>query len=176
MVFLLPLVALFTVRYVRRDLTGWGLSWRLGLTLGFQLTISTEFALMALVGLVGGLLLAYAFEAQFRRRLRSSVGPIVVGGVLSLVFAAPFTYYLLFHFESATVDPHIKEWGTDLAAALFPNPLVGVGGDQSWLTSQVSSRSVYLGLPTLIIIVLYGIRSWRSPAGRLLSARSSART
>src|SRR5262249_45463452 len=41
-VLLLPLVALVLVRYVRRELTRWGLAWRLGLALGWQLWISTE--------------------------------------------------------------------------------------------------------------------------------------
>jgi hypothetical protein len=167
-VFCLPLVALFVVRYVRRDLDGWGLAWRLALALGFQLTISSEFAVMAVLSVAVGLLLAYAFEAPYRGRLRSSVGPLVGGGVLSLLVAAPFTYYLLFHVESATVVPDIKVWGTDALAAIFPNPLIQIGGDQTSLTTHVSSRSAYLGLPTLIIIGLYAWRSWRTQTGRFL--------
>jgi hypothetical protein len=169
-VFLLPLVALFTVRYVRRDLDGWGLAWRLGLTLGFQLTISTEFALMAVLALGVGLLLAYAFEGPFRERIRSSVVPIVGGGLLSLVVAAPLTYYLFFHFERTTNVTDIKIWGSDALAAIVPNQLIQIGGDQLSLISHVSSRSAYLGLPTVIIVVLYAIRSWRTGTGRFMLA------
>ncbi len=57
-VFLIPLVALFVVRFVRSELSARGLAWRLGVLLACQLWISTEVAFTLTVVLALGLLLA----------------------------------------------------------------------------------------------------------------------
>ncbi len=174
-VFLFPLIALVTVRYVRGELSGRGLAWRLGALIAFQITISTEFAVMATIGLAAGLVLAYAFERGFRLRLRSALAPIAAAYGLALVFAAPFTYYLLVDFESGAVDTHIRIWGTDALAAFVPSSVIGVGGNAvPALAAHVSSRSAYLGLPTVVIIGLFAIGAWRTPAGRFLLAAFGA--
>jgi hypothetical protein len=174
-VFLFPLIALVVLRYVRGELAGRGLAWRLGVLIAFQLTISTEFAAMATIGLVVALLLAYVFEAPYRTRLRLALGPLAAGYGLALLFMAPFTYYLLFDFESGDVDLKIKTWGTDLLAAFVPNADIGIGGaDLGTQPEHEASRSAYLGLPTAIIIALYAARAWRTRAGRFLLSTFAA--
>src|SRR5262249_57067368 len=94
-VFLLPLVALVLVRYVRRELTGWGLAWRLGLALGWQLWISTELYSTLAIALAGSLGVAYLCWREHRPRLRSALGPLAAGYGLSLPLAGPLLYSTL---------------------------------------------------------------------------------
>ena len=170
-VFLFPLFALVVLRHLRGELGARGLAWRLGLLLAFQLTLSTEFALLVTIALVVSLALAYWVVPEQRASLRSGLLPIAGGYGLSVLFAAPFVYYLLFHFESGAVVTDIKLWGTDALAAASPLPSDAISGtDPLGLSTHLSSKSAYLGLPTIIILALYVIRSWRSSGTRFLAA------
>lgn len=176
-VFLLPLIALVVLRYLRSELTARGLAWRLGVLLAFQLTISTEFTVMVTLALVVCLPLAYWLAPELRGRVGAAIGPIVAAYALAAVFAAPFVYYLLFHFDSNPVVTNIKVWGTDLLAAFVPSFVIGIGGqDLGSLQDHVRSHSGYLGLPMVAIIVLYALRSRRSSGGRFLTTAFAAAT
>lgn len=170
-VFLFPLIALVLLRHLRGELGGRGLSWRLGLLLAFQVTLSTEFAMLATIALAISLLLAYWLVRDERARISTSLVPIAAGYALAALFAAPFVYYLVFHFESGTVVTDINDWGTDALAAISPESTVAVSGsDPFGINDHISSRSGYLGLPTLAILGLYAYRSWRRPGTRFLFA------
>ena len=174
-VFLFPLVALVVLRYVRGDLSGRGLAWRLGLLLAFQLTISTEFALVLTLALAVALALAFALLPDRRVPIRSALLPILAGYGISVVVVAPFVYYLLFDFHSGVVVDDIELWGTDVLAPLVPSYVHELGGSQLVsLQRHVSSRSAYLGLPTLVIVAAYALRWRRSPGVRFLVAAFAA--
>ena len=83
-VFLLPLVALVTVRFIEGALDGRGLALRLGVLLALQLTFSTEILFTASLALAVALALAFVFtphrpaahqgdRATARRRLRAGL-------------------------------------------------------------------------------------------------------
>lgn len=170
-VFLFPLIALVVLRYLRGPLSGRGLAWRLGAVLAFQLTISTEFTAMVTFALAVSLVLAFWLVREQRDRLRSAVVPIVVGYGLAALFAAPFVYYLLFHFESGSVDGGLGLLGTDALAAFVPNGMLGIGGQHlPAFAARVSSRSAYLGLPTVVILIAYAVRARRTAGGRFVIA------
>jgi hypothetical protein len=174
-VFLFPLFALVVLRHLRGELSARGLAWRLGLLLAVQLTLSTEFTLLVTIVLAVALALAYWLVRDQRTALRSSLPPIAAAYALSVLFAAPFAYYLLFHFESGTVVDDIDVWGTDVLAAVSPGPAAAISGtDPLGLSTHVSSRSAYLGLPTLVILGLYVARSWRAAGTRFLAAAFAA--
>jgi hypothetical protein len=171
-VFLLPLIALVVVRYVEGELTGSGLSWRLGLLLALQLSISTEFALSATVVLALGLALAFWLVRDARPRLRSSLRPIVAGYVLGAVFAAPLVVFALLGFVSSSFVP-VRESGSDLLNFVVPPRLVGIGGSSfNSVTSRYPDGGVgaYLGLPTLLIAAAFAFRGRRAPGARFLVA------
>jgi hypothetical protein len=173
--FLFPLFALVVLRYLRGELGPRGLAWRFGLLLAVQLTLSTEFALLVTIALVVSLGLAYWLVPEQRAPLRSALLPIAGGFGLSVLFAAPFVYYLVFHFESGAVVSDIKLWGTDVLAAVSPGREHALSGtDPLGLSTHVSSRSAYLGLPTIIILALYVGRSWRSSGTRFLTVAFAA--
>src|SRR5262249_35648844 len=99
-VLLLPLVALVLVRHVRGKLTGTGLTWRLGLLLGWQLWLSTELYTTLAIALAASLGVAYLCWREHRPRLRAALGPVAAAYGLSLAVAAPLVYYALSGFRS----------------------------------------------------------------------------
>ncbi len=176
-VFLLPLVALVLVRYAKSELTARGLAWRLGVLLALQLWISTEVALTLTVVLVVGLLLAGLLVRDARPRVRSSLLPIVGGYALGAVFAAPFVLYLLLGFVSTKFTGDLRVYGgTDLVDFVLPNRVIGLGGASfpSQIAHMPSGESAYLGLPTLVIIVVFAVRAWRLAWARFLLAAFAA--
>jgi len=170
-VFLFPLIALFVLRYLRGELDARGVVLRLAPALALQLLISTEFAAELVFAIVICLLLAFAFVADVRRRIRSFVLPLLAAYALSALIVAPFTYYLLFHFASATTVTDIELWGTDLLGFVVPAFVNGLGGTDlvpTHLLARVPSHSAYLGLPTMLVILVYAVQRWRSPGARFL--------
>jgi hypothetical protein len=159
-VFLLPLVALVVVRYVREDLERSGLVWRLGLLLAAQLWLSTEFALTVTLVLALALMLGFALLPGQRARIVSALPSIVVAYVVGALVAAPLVYYALTGFVThGFID--VRHTGSDVLNFVVPTRVIAVGG--SWLTSlqahfEPSGASAYLGLPTLAIAALF---AWR---------------
>jgi hypothetical protein len=172
-VFLFPLVALFILRYLRAEIDGRGLVWRLGLALALQLTFSTEFAAALTVAIVISLVLGFALVPEVRPRIRAALAPIAASYAVGALLVAPFTYYLLFHFEGTTVVSDINAWGTDLFGFVVPAFVNGIGGTDlipTGLQARVPSHSAYLGVPAVAVIIVYAIRNRRSPGARFLVA------
>ena len=171
-VFLVPLVGLAMVRYVRREIGAWGLVWRLGAIVGYQITISTEIALTLTIMLGLALLLAGSFFAAERGRIVSSLPPIVGGYALGAVLAAPFLYFLLTGMISHRIaDP--PAYSGDLLNIVLPTQVTAWGGPtlksvSAHFPGNDNERGSYLGIPVLIMVVWYAIRAWRRPGTRFL--------
>ena len=172
-VFLLPLIALVVVRYVEGELTGSGVAWRLALLLAAQLWISTEFAFTATLMLVLALALAFWLLPEARGPLRASLRSLAAAYAIGAVLAAPFLYYALRGFHSGRIINLQGSGGADLLNLLVPTQTTAIGG--SSLTSVSShfasaTASVYLGLPTLLIVALLALRARHSNTARFLLA------
>jgi hypothetical protein len=172
-IFLLPLVALAVVRYVRAQLDGRGLAWRLGVLLAAQLWLSTEFALTLTLVLALGLLLGFWLLRDARPRIVSSLLPIVAGYGLGALFAAPLVYYTLRGFLGYSFEGVNDSVGTDLLNYVIPTRVIALGGTTFWPLARhftPAGASGYLGLPTLAIVVLFALRVRRSAGARFLVA------
>src|SRR6202035_5490916 len=98
--------------------------------------------------LVISLGLAYWLIREQRSQVRSALAPIAAGYGLAALLAGPFVYYLLFDFESGTVAPDVKQWGTDALAAVVPGSWLALSGtDPLCLSSHGSSKSAHTRLP-----------------------------
>ena len=168
--FLMPLTALVLLRYLREDLDGRGLGWRLGVILALQLIISTELALTLTLAIGAGLLIGYAVAAAYRKRIVSSLLPICASYVFAALLASPFVYYLLTNFESVNIA---NGGNGDLLNIVLPTHLIALGGTAfEHITGRfhdtVIDADMYVGIPALVILVLFLWRRWRDPAGRFL--------
>ena len=130
-VFLIPLVLLVLVRYVRVELSARGLAWRLGALVAAQLWISTEVALTLTLVLAVGLPLASLLLRDARPRLRSALLPIAGGYVVAAVLAAPLVVYVLAGFVSTGLASDERALVTDPLNFVTPTGVVLRGGPPS---------------------------------------------
>jgi hypothetical protein len=173
-VFLVPLVALVVLRYLRADLDGRGLAWRLALLLAAQLSISTEVTATLTAMLLLGLVLAYALVPATRPRLPRALAPIAAGYALAGILAAPFLYYALTG-SGGGRSAFTGQFGADLLNLVVPTPVTGWGGSSltfvsSHFPGNDAERDSYLGIPVLLMIFLLAVRRFREPAVRFLLA------
>ena len=171
-VFVVPLVALVVVRYVRRDLDGRGLAWRLGLLIAVQVWLSTEYALTLTLFLALALVIAFGLVRAIRPRLREGLAPIAGGYALGGLLASPLIVYALIglvpDWSVGSVDS-----GTDLLSFALPTRIVAIGGSSLASTTShlaAGGGSAYLGLPALVVIALYAVTRRRSSWARYLVA------
>jgi hypothetical protein len=171
-VFALPLIALFTVRYLDSDLGGRALTVRLGPLFAFQLLVSTEVSFTLLLGFGLALLLAYILVPERRGRLVSILPALAASGILGALLAAPFLYYTATGFTSDSLHPDESFVG-DLLNFVVPTKIslaaVGwAGAISNTFPGNDAERGAYLGVPLLAIVALYAFARWRSPGARFL--------
>ncbi|MGH3071737.1 MAG: hypothetical protein ACRDNB_05615 [Gaiellaceae bacterium] len=171
-VFLIPLVALFIVQYVRGDLTWRQVAIRLAVALAALLWIGTEIFFTATVMLVGAGLLALALLPDLRRRLLEVVPAIVLAYAFAAVAAAPLLLAALDNFRYDSIN-RPEDWGADLVNFLVPTRLTAVGA--VWappiaerFNGNDAESTAYLGLPILAAVVWFAVTRWRQPGSRFL--------
>jgi hypothetical protein len=170
--FLLPLMALAPVRYLRGEIEGRGLAWRLGVLFGLQFWLSTELLATAALALAVGLVLAYALVPATRARLRHAWLPLVEAVGVALLVAAPLVFYALKGFQGESInDPSLFD--ANLVNFVVPTKFVWAGGSAFAHTSNdfrggIAEAGAYLGIPTLIILVWYALSVRRSRIARFL--------
>ena len=126
-VFLLPLIALASVRYLQGELAGRGFAWRLGVLFGLQFWLSTELLVTA------ALVLALALGARLlappgtRERLRAAAGRFSPQSESPWLVAAPLLVYAVTGFQSQSINPPAIFDG-DLANFLIPTHFIWAGG------------------------------------------------
>lgn len=172
-VFLLPLIALVVIRYVQYSLDGWNLVIRLGPMIALQFFFSTENAFSIALALAVGMVLAFLLVPSSRGRVASLVAPMIGSYVVGCLLASPLLYYALKDFQSGSVNAPAS-YTTDLLNLVVPTPHILLGNHFAHIAAHFagndSERDGYLGIPALLMLVLYGIRRWRVPGGRLLLA------
>ena len=127
----------------------------------------------AALTLVLGLLLAVRASRTNRARIRSSLVPIAAGYALGGLLAVPLLYYALTGHEHTTV--YATQYKDDLLNLFVPTVVAGLGGQLlESLTSRfpggTPERTAYLGLPVMLIAVLFVLRRRRMPTTRFLVA------
>jgi hypothetical protein len=171
-VFLLPLVALAIVRYVRGGLTARGLAWRLALAVAWQLWLSTELFATLTLALVVGISVAFAFFRDERARLHSLLRPLAAAYGLALVLAAPLVVYALTGFRSQSINEP-SSFSADLLNVVVPTHVLALTTSGLTRISQHfpgndAEQGAYLGLPTLAIAAWFAPCARRSAAVRFL--------
>ncbi len=177
-VFLLPLIALASVRYLQGELAGRGFAWRLGVLFGLQFWLSTELLATAALVFAVSLALAYGLLPATRRRLRAAVKPLLAAIGIAAAVAAPLLYYAVTGFQSQSINtPGIFDG--DLANFLIPTHFIWAGGSSFIGISYhfrggPSEAGAYLGIPTLVIVAWYATGLRRSRTVRFLLAALAA--
>lgn len=172
---LVPLAVLLVLLHMDGLLTPASFVPILGLALALQFSFSTEvFATMTLFGALAVLLALACMPPDIRRRLASAGGWIISAYAVAAVIVAPWLYYTFADRVPGRPinDPRVHS--SDLLNFLLPTPITWIGGDAlSALTSRFmgnrGEQSAYLGLPLLVIVLLFARSHWRMPACKLLT-------
>ncbi len=171
-VFLVPLVALLVLRHLDGATSGRRLAILLGLVLGLQLWFSTEVFATASLALVAALVLGFAVAPARRGRLREAVRPLAGAYALALLIASPLLLVTLTGFQSGSIN-RPRDYPADLLNPLVPTHIslasvVWGRSIASHFAGGESENGAYLGLPVLIVVVLFAFGRRRTAAGRFL--------
>jgi hypothetical protein len=128
-------------------------------------------ATSVLFGVIASLIAWFTGNKDFRQKLRALELPILGAFAISAVVLSPYLYYFFMPgrphypagFERTYVDPF---------TLLIPSPLNVLGSlriAERWCKGPgISEVGSYIGLPGLIILLGFGITSWKEQRGKLL--------
>jgi hypothetical protein len=172
--FLLPLVGLVVLRYLRHDLSARGLALRLGPLIALQAYISTEVAVTLTLMLALALVVAPVVAPVMRQRLLSSLPPILAGYALAGLAAAPLAYYALIASGPRSVIDG-SPFSADPLNLIVPTSVIGWGGQTfaalaARFPGGINEQDSYLGLPALLIVALLLLRRWSASISFLVVA------
>ena len=168
--FLLPLIVLAIVRFVQGTLTPRGLALRFGIMIAIQFAISTEITVTLTLALVLGILLALLLVGAARRRVLALVPPLAAGYGIAALLASPLVVYAILGFPRQGFSG-AEISSTDLLDLVVPTTVNGAEGSSfPSLTAKFNEHesAIFLGVPLLLIVLLYAWRTRRSPWGRWL--------
>jgi hypothetical protein len=178
-IFVIPLIVLLVVRHVRGEIRVVPFTVLLTLALVAQFLLSTElFATVTMFGAIALAVWLIVTRDRWRGRLReglSKLTPILVAYAATTVLVLPFLVaYARYGPFGPPFDPLAGAYQTDLLNLVVPTSVTALGG--AWATG-ISSKFVggipesgaYLGIPLLVIAVLYARRAWRTATGKLLT-------
>jgi hypothetical protein len=173
-IFLLPLAALVVLRFLDARLDGRGLVVRFGPLIAFQFLLSAEVALTLTLALAVSLGLCLIVAPARRARVRCLLAPLGVAYLLAGLVTAPFLYYLLTGIPDGSFYAP-NSFIADLANYVVPTRVTAAAG--GWLTGvsdrfpgNLGEQGAYLGLPIVVIIVLFARERLRTAGGRFLLA------
>jgi hypothetical protein len=169
----LPLLAYLVVRFVQGDLSRRALVLFTGLTICFELLVSTEVLLTMTLAAACALVLAYASLPGLRTRLRDAAVAVAGGYAVAAVLLAPFFYYLLVDGVPNTPLEPPGTFSADALNFLLPTLVTRVGANTFFpvttrFTGNIAENGAYLGLPLVVMLVVWAAPRWRSPAVILL--------
>jgi hypothetical protein len=171
-VFLIPLVALVVLQFVEGELGGRQLALRLGVLVATQALIETEILFTMTLALAVAIALAAAFIPNRRPRLASLVAPLTGAYVFAAVLVSPVLYYVVG--GSGERPPRNTSFVGDVLNFVAPTHVEAVGWWADHLARHFpandAERGTYVGIPLLVIIVLFARLRWRTRTGRFLLA------
>jgi hypothetical protein len=175
LVFPVPLAVYLVARKLTADIGTATFVMLLALVLAAQFLLTIE--IVATMTMFGAMAIALAISftsGDLRSRVWRLIGPILASYVIAIALVSPYLYYLFgFGF------PHGPMWSLatfsgDLLNFVVPtnlNVLGRVGAFESIsnnFAGNVYEAAGYLGLPLILIAIIFARYRWREPLGKLL--------
>ncbi len=171
-VFVIPLVALVVLRRLEGELDARGVVLRVAPLVAIEIYSSTELALTLTLVLAASLVLGFVLAPAMRRPIRSSLAPLAYAYAVAGLLGAPLLYYSLRYPRLAGFQPPAR-YTADLLNFVLPTSLEASGAGwagriAAHYPGNLSEQGAFVGLPLLLIVVLYARRGWRTSGGRFL--------
>jgi hypothetical protein len=168
---LLPLAGWLMVRGVRGRISAGGLAARGAAIVVAEFLLSPELLVTLAMMMVIGFALALGLRVQAREALLGTAAALAGGAVAGALLVSPLVIEMLTHVprsSSAAV-----QWPVDLLNLVVPTARDAVGGAalsgiSSRFPGNLAEQTGYLGLPLLLVIVIWGWRERHRAAARWL--------
>ena len=175
LVFPVPLAVYLVARKLAADLRTATFVMLLALVLAMQFLLTIE--IVATMTMFGAMALALAISftsGELRSRVWRLIGPILASYAVAIALLSPYLYYLF-----AFGFPHGPMWSLatfsgDLLNFVVPtnlNVLGHVGAFESIsnnFAGNIYEAAGYLGLPLILIAIIFARYHWHEPLGKLL--------
>src|SRR5205823_10384125 len=107
--------------------------------------------------------LAFALLRKHRERLRSLPGPLLAAYAIALVLAAPLVAYALTGFRSESINEPTR-FSADLLNVVVPTHILALTSSHltrisRYFPANDAEQGAYLGLPALVVVVWFAVRS-----------------
>lgn len=170
--FVIPLCVYFVLLFFEDEIGPIRFVVLMTVALVFQFLVSNEiFATMTVLGVIV-LALAVIIFPQVRQKIVSKGKMIVAAYLLAAVLLSPYLYYVFaFGCPSTIYSPVI--YSIDPLNFFLPTGMTLIGHSQfSAITGaflgNVTSNDAYIGLPLLLLVLIYLLHFWRRRTGRML--------
>ena len=175
LVFPVPLAVYLVARKLAADIRTATFVMLLAMVLAMQFLLTIE--IVATMTMFGAMALALAISftsGDLRSRVLRLIGPILASYAIAIALLSPYLYYLF-----AFGFPHGPMWSLatfsgDLLNFVVPtnlNVLGHIGAFESIsnnFAGNIYEAAGYLGLPLILIAIIFARYHWREPLGKLL--------
>jgi hypothetical protein len=171
-VFAMPLIALVLAGAVEGTYERRGIILRLAPLLTLQIYLSLEVALTLTLVIGLALVLGFLLAQPYRRTLLHLLAPVVAAYAGAAVLAAPILYYALTDLRVNGFTPP-GAYTADLLNFFLPTHLEAAGAGWAHALSKhwsgnSTEQGAFVGVPLLVMVVLYARTAWRTLRGRFL--------
>lgn len=160
----LPLIVLLILRRMAGTISAGWFVIAMALCMIGQFSISSETLVTA--GLFGAvaLVLAFILGTGGRPAILDVVRLLIAAAVITGIVLSPFLYFFFFGHQ---YPPGATYFPADLTGYLIPPPLVALAHHAP--ASTGSADEAYLGLPLILLVLVFILRRWRQPTTWVLS-------
>ncbi|MFZ2062108.1 MAG: hypothetical protein WAU82_13935 [Candidatus Binatus sp.] len=173
--FAIPLLVLAVFRRLDGEVPAWRFTLEIAVLLIVQFLCGIElFATMTLFGGFAILIALVFFDGDSRARLVRLIGPLAAAYAIAMLVVSPYLYYLFMRGSAGAPAWPPARFTGDLLNFIIPTEvnLFGTFGLARAITGKFSGdlyeKSVYVGIPLLLLIESYRRMKWRTRAGRFL--------
>lgn len=139
----------------------------------FQFLISTEiFASMTVLGAIV-LIISVIILPEVRHKILSKGKMILAAYGIAVVLLSPYLYYIFAYGYPLSPINSPANFSSDLLNFLFPTEITLIGHSQFYIITGIFAgndleNGAYIGLPLLLVILIYFLQFWRTRSGKLL--------
>jgi hypothetical protein len=172
LIFCAPVCALLALKRLDERISARRYVTLLAITLIVQLLLSTELFLTLTTMAAVTFVLAWLFAPAYRNRLRMLLPSTLLAYGATVVLCAVFLYYALARGSGYSVGAGYT-YVSDVLNFVIPTRITWLGGHlfdsvTDNFTGELSEQGAYLGLPLILMLVIYFVQARRTAAARIL--------
>ncbi len=160
MVFIIPLLILFFVKRIRKEISRKIYISSVAILLSLETGISTEILATSITFGVISILIFFSINKEHRVDLLKALGDTIAATIISVILISPFFYYLVVGISSKPGFPGSPLYfSADFINYFIPTPITKIGGKifadvSSDFSGNYSEEGAYIGLPMFTVLIV----------------------